>query len=74
MIHLALSSYSYTMRTFQIILEVIWILLGFVCIYLGVRTRGIEGSNSNIFFLLAAIAFGMGIFRIISRRNREKRN
>ena len=61
------------MRLFQIILEITWLILGVCCVYLGVRTLSAPGNASVVFFVLAAIAFGMGAFRFLSRRRREPR-
>lgn len=61
------------MRLFQIILEITWLILGVCCVYLGVRTLSAPGNASVVFFVLAAIAFGMGAFRFLSRRRRERR-
>ena len=62
------------MRIFQIVLEIIWVLLGLFCIFLGVRTLGAGGRVPATFFVLSAIAFGMAIFRHMSRRRQEQRN
>lgn len=61
------------MRLFQIIIEVTWLILGVCCVYLGVRTLSAPGNASVVFFVLAAVAFGMGAFRFLSRRRRERR-
>ena len=61
------------MRLFQIIIEITWLILGICCVYLGVRTLSAPGNSSVVFFVLAAVAFGMGAFRFLSRRRRERR-
>lgn len=62
------------MRTFQIILEIIWFILGIVCVYLGIRTLSFPGNNSTVFFILSVIAFGMGSYRFFMRRRRERQD
>ena len=61
------------MRLFQIVLEIIWCLLGAVCLYLGFTRLTAPGRVSLIFFILAAIAFLMAFFRNYTRRKREQR-
>jgi hypothetical protein len=61
------------MRNFQIALEIIWCVLGLVCLYLGIARWSAPGRISLMFFLLAGLAFIMAFIRNSARRKREKR-
>jgi hypothetical protein len=55
---------------FSLILEVLWIVIGIVCIAAGLRSVVLK-DNSNIiiiFFVMAMISFGFAWFRHNQRR------
>lgn len=62
------------MRGFQIVLEVLWVILAILCIVLGIIRWSVPGHISLIFFVLAAVAAAMAYFRHTTRiRNERKR-
>lgn len=60
------------MRIFQIVLEIIWIMMGGLCLYLGVKNISLAGNSAFLFFILSLVAFAMGAYRFFSRRKRER--
>ena len=61
------------MRVFYIALEIIWALLGAFCLGMAIYLQQ-RGCSQPMFYLLAAIAFGMALFRFLMRRKREREN
>ncbi len=61
------------MRSFQIVLEVLWVILSIFCIVLGILRWSVPGHLSLIFFALAIIAASMAYFRHATRLRNEKR-
>ena len=61
------------MRDFYIALEIIWALLGAFCLGMAIYLQH-RGYSQPMFYLLAAIAFGMALFRFLMRRKREREN
>lgn len=59
------------MRIFYIVLEIVWAALGVSCLVMAMYLRS-RGYSQPMFYVLAAIAFGMAIFRFTVRRRREK--
>ena len=61
------------MRVFYIALEIIWALLGAFCLGMAIYLQH-RGYSQPMFYLLAAIACGMALFRFLMRRKREREN
>lgn len=59
------------MRVFYIILEIIWAVLGVICLGMAIYLHK-RGYSQPMFYVLSAVAFGMAIFRFTSRRRRER--
>ena len=60
------------MRGFQIVLEVLWVILAIFCLVLGILRWSVPGHLSLIFFLLAALAAAMAYFRHSTRVRNER--
>ena len=61
------------MRSFQIVLEILWVILAIFCLVLGIVRWSVPGHLSLIFFVLAAMAAAMAYFRHRARIRNEKR-
>ncbi len=61
------------MRVFYIVLEIVWAALGLFCLGMAIYLQK-RGYSQPMFYLLAAIAFGMAAFRFTARRKREQAN
>ena len=61
------------MRSFQIVLEVLWVILAIFCLVLGIVRWSVAGHLSLIFFLLAALAAAMAFFRHSARIRSERK-
>lgn len=59
------------MRVFYIILEIIWAALGVFCLGMAIYLQK-RGYSQPMFYVLAAIALGMAVFRFTTRRRRER--
>lgn len=56
-------------RKFHIVLEVVWLLTGFLCLYAGIRLAfGTRGMPMYIFFALAVVSFLFAWFRDKERK------
>lgn len=60
-----------SMRLFYIVLEIVWVVLGVVCLGMAIYLQR-RGYSQPMFYILSAIAFGMAIFRFMTRRRRER--
>lgn len=61
------------MRSFQIVLEVLWVILAIFCLVLGIVRWSVPGHLSLVFFLLAALAAAMAFFRHSARIRSERK-
>ncbi|MGP1461161.1 MAG: hypothetical protein ACTTKF_06245 [Bacteroides sp.] len=61
------------MRYFQIVMEILWVVLALLCLYLGITRWHVPGHFSLIFFIMAGVALLMAFFRNYTRRKRERR-
>ncbi len=61
------------MRYFHIVMEILWVLLALLCLYLGITRWDVPGHYSLIFFIMSGVAFLMAFFRNYTRRKREQR-
>ena len=56
---------------YSLILEIIWIIIGIVCLAGGLKSIIIKDkTNIVVFILMAAIAFGFALFRHNQRKKR----
>lgn len=62
------------MRVFQIVLEIIWFFLGAFCLYGAWRVHAQHPTQGWVFVGMGIFAFLMGVYRLRTRRRREKRD
>jgi hypothetical protein len=57
-------------NSFSLILEILWIVIGIVCVFAGLRSVIIKDSSGiiAIFFVMALISFAFAWFRHIQRK------
>jgi membrane protein implicated in regulation of membrane protease activity len=61
-------------KTFNIIIEIAYILMGMFCFGAGLFRGGLSSQFQWVFFALGLICFAMFGMRIFMRKNQEKRN
>ncbi|PID90316.1 MAG: hypothetical protein CSA97_03530 [Bacteroidetes bacterium] len=58
-------------RALQIALEIIWVIMAFVCFYMSYRLMGVLTSRAWIFAGMGVFALFMALLRMRLRRRRE---